>query len=154
MTDEERTGTEREPAGTMMPMDENEAGQPDNPPQEAPELPQQTDAAEEGAEPDGPETALQKRGPGTAATFWLLLLYDFPGIGIIASALSGFWLSKTRAHRSLARACFFRGLIVLFCAGIFVGGYFFLRSRFALSNFLERMLQSALDFVRSNGDKL
>jgi len=111
---------------------------------------------EERSQPDLPQEAppAQKPGPGAAATFWLLVLYDFPGIGLIASALMGFLFAKTRASRSLARACFARGVIALVIAGVLVGGYFFLRSRFALSNFLERVLQDALNFVRSNSDKL
>ena len=102
-----------------------------------------------------PEQKKQKpAGFGAVATFWLMVLYDFPGIGLIASALAGFIFVKTRAHRSLAKACFARGVIVLLIVGMLVGGYFFLRSRFALSNFLERLLQDALNFVRSNHDKL
>lgn len=96
----------------------------------------------------------RKSGFGTAAAFWLLALYGLPGVGLIASALGGFLIAKNGAHRSLARACFVRGLIALIVAGACVGCYFVLRSRFALSNFLERILQDLLNFVRSNGDKL
>ena len=109
----------------------------------------------EEAEAPAPERQKKKKnGPGTAATFWLLVLYDLPGVGLIASALAGFLFAKTRAHRSLARACFVRGVIVLLIAGALTACYFFLRNRYALSNFLERILQELLNFVRSNGDKL
>ena len=49
-------------------------------------------------------------------------------------------------------------VLISLAAGLIVGalaaGYFILRERFALSNFLERILQRLLNFVRSNSDKL
>lgn len=155
MTEEERSLTEeaKQPVKTAAELQASPQSEPENGVRSA------EGAAEEMQEPKTEPSApapgkKQKNGFGTAATFWLLVLYDLPGVGLIASALAGFLFAKTRAHRSLARACFVRGLIFLLIAAVLVGCYFFLRGRFALSNFLERILQELLNFVRSNSDKL
>ena len=155
MTEEERSLTEQaeQPAEPASELRES--------PQSAPESGEQfaKDAAGEVSEHKTEVSApaqgqKQKNGFSTAAAFWLLVLYDLPGVGLIASALAGFLFAKTRAHRSLARACFVRGLIAMLIVGALAAGYFILRERFALSNFLERILQRLLNFVRSNSDKL
>lgn len=145
MTEQERGRlAERE-----IPADEAPAAQ------EAEPAALQNKEPEEQTEPTAAEKpAKQKNGLSAPVTFWLLVLYDLPGVGLIASALIGFIFAKTRAHRSLARACFVRGVILLAAAGGLVAAYVFLHDRYALRNFFERLLQSALDFVRSNSDKL
>lgn len=85
--------------------------------------------------------------------FFLLLLFAVPGVGLLFSIAWGFLFTRDRSLRNLSRAALIWQAIGLLIGGLLVASYFIFREQLAIGNFLERLLQYLLDFVRANADK-